>query len=151
MDKRRIFIIFCIIGVINTLVDLTLYLLLRWEGLPILVANVISTSTALTVSYILNKRFTFKAQGTTNRAFVPFVVVTLAGLWLLQPVIIYGVTAIMNTAAVSDALTPLYGNYETLKNLAGKLIATPFTLIWNFLLYKKFVFKTKLPRPDQIV
>ena len=141
MSKKRMFIIFCLIGVINTLVDLSIYLVLRRRGLAVIPANIISTSVALIVSYVLNKRFTFKSSGSNKQSFIAFVIVTLSGLWLLQPAIIYSVAAILNMPAVHAAVAPIYGNYDTIRNLFGKLAATPATLVWNFLLYKKFVFK----------
>ena len=147
-SKKRMFLTFCVIGVINTIIDFALYLALQKHGVEIYLANIVSTSAALAVSYVLNKRFTYDAAQQSNRAFVPFVVITLIGLWVLQPIIIYAVRAGLDVGAVRQLLAPLTNDYDTLRNAIGKLAATPATLIWNFVLYKKYVFKDgSLSRP----
>lgn len=140
LTKHRMFLIFCAVGLINTAVDIVLYLLLQDYGLPIFIANIFSTSAALAVSFILNKRFTFRNSGSSHRSIVPFIAVTLTGLWILQPLIIYSVIAISNIGSIRDLLVPILNDYAMLQSLAGKIIATPATLIWNFVLYKRFVF-----------
>ncbi len=135
------FLVFAAIGIVNTSVDIGLFLLLQGYGLPIIIANIVSTSIALSLSFILNKRFTFNSSANTGRAVLPFLIVTLTGLWLLQPVIIYAVISVSNLAVIKDVLSPIISNYSTWQNLTGKLIATPASMIWNFLLYKRFVFK----------
>lgn len=140
LTKHRMFLIFCVVGLINTAVDVMLYLLLQEYGLPIFIANICSTSTALVVSFILNRRFTFNDSGSTRRSLLPFVMVTLTGLWILQPLIIYSVIGLTNTSFIKDLAVPYVSDYSTLQSLTGKLIATPATLIWNFVLYKRFVF-----------
>lgn len=139
LTKHRMFVIFCAVGLTNTAVDIALYLLLQTYGLPIFIANICSTTAALTVSFILNKRFTFNESGSI-RSIMPFLAVTLTGLWILQPFIIYSVIAISNIGFVRDLLTPLLPDYATWQSLTGKLIATPATIVWNFVLYKRFVF-----------
>lgn len=139
--KNRMFLVFAAIGIVNTSVDIGLFLLLQGYGLPIIIANIVSTSIALSLSFILNKRFTFNSSANTGRAVLPFLIVTLTGLWLLQPVIIYAVISVSNLAVIKDVLSPIISNYSTWQNLTGKLIATPASMIWNFLLYKRFVFK----------
>lgn len=135
------FVIFCVIGTINTLVDLIIFLSLQASGVTILLANIISTSIALALSYILNKRFTFRPSSASNRAVIPFVAVTLTGLWILQPVIIYGVINILDIQVFRNFLNPLYTDYAALQSFVGKLVATPASLIWNYVLYKNLVFK----------
>jgi putative flippase GtrA len=135
----RSFILFCLIGGLNTLLDIGLFLALQQQGMPIVPANILSTSAALLMSYALNKRFTFGASGQSNRAFIPFVVVTLVGLWLLQPVVIY---------VVGQGLTAFTHDHELLRNLAGKLAATAVTMVWNYVLYKKYVFRP-VTRPTE--
>ena len=139
--KNRMFLIFCLIGGINTLIDLAIYVSLQAHGLPIVAANFISTCIALIVSFFLNRRFTFRSSTSAQRSILPFVLVTITGLWLLQPVIIYTVVGISNLATIKDLISPLITHYETVQNIVGKLFATPASLIWNFVLYRKFVFK----------
>jgi len=138
------FITFCLIGVVNTIVDLILFISLQANGMSIIVANILSTSVALLLSYVLNKRFTFKHKGSNSRTFVPFVLVTLSGLWILQPIVIYGVIYVSDIQAVRNILQPLLADYTTTQNILGKLAATPASLVWNFVLYKKLVFKSTM-------
>jgi putative flippase GtrA len=64
---------------------------------------------------------------------VLFTVVTLFGLWVIQGLIIHFLTpVIMNV-----------GFTEELALLASKLVATVASLIWNYLLYSRVVFKHK--------
>lgn len=85
----------------------------------------------------MNKKITFKSVSNNKkeliREMVLFILVTLFGLWVIQNIVI------------STAM-PIFENL--LKNkrislLLSKLIATIFSLIWNFILYKKVVFKNK--------
>jgi putative flippase GtrA len=127
------FLIFASIGVLNTLIDVGLFLLLHDRaGLPIIAANIISTSAALGVSYTLNSKFTFDADNHLDKQRIgKFLAVTLAGLWFLQPAVIYASLSLIGLFIDSSAQPAL---------AAAKLSAIPFTLAWNFVLYKKVVF-----------
>ncbi len=58
------FIRFCVVGVLNTAIDLGLFALLtRLIGLDPLIANVLSFSAGATNSFLLNKYWTFGAGG----------------------------------------------------------------------------------------
>lgn len=124
---------FGVVGIINTIVDFTVLLILG-AGLkiPTVAANIVSTSCALVVSYLLNKKAVFRG-GSKNRTrqFVLFVVVTLAGLWVLQPVIILSVSGLPFVTIVGD----------TWSLLIGKLVATVITLVWNYLWYSRVIFR----------
>ena len=83
----------------------------------------------------MNKKITFKSVSNNKkeliREMVLFILVTLFGLWVIQNIVI-------------STTMPIFENL--LKNkrislLLSKLIATIFSLIWNFILYKKVVFK----------
>lgn len=143
------FAIFCIIGLINTAIDVAIFLTLQGQGLPIIAANIASTSVALVVSFILNKRFTFDSQAPTRQTLLPFIAVTLTGLWLLQPLVIYLSLAFFDITAVNNLATAIYADFNSIQNLLAKLVATPATIIWNFVLYKRFVFKPQT-RPQTI-
>lgn len=123
---------FLIVGGLNTAIDFSvLFILVKAFNFPILYANVISTSIALVFSFFVNKNFTFKDNGQNNISkMIKFLIITLIGLWLIQPVIISGIRFIIEPWMVnSDFIL-----------FIGKAIATIVTLIWNYLLYKKFVF-----------
>ena len=130
-SKYRNFIIFCSIGVLNTVVDISFYLLLRSSGTTVLFANIISTSVALLISYFLNRKYTFKSTTNPRSNIVPFLIVTLVGLWVLQPVVIYFSLNLLKQLSIQSSAQ---------LDLVAKLIATAFTLVWNYVLYKKVVF-----------
>lgn len=127
-DKIR----FGIVGAVNTSIDFCLLFFLVYLGLTPILGNIISTSTALIFSFLANKKFTFKdIANDSKRQFTYFLTITLFGLWLIQPVVIWLV------AISLEQITN--NNYLVL--LVGKTIATIASLIWNYWMYKKFVFK----------
>lgn len=132
---------FASIGVANTLIDVSIFLALRQLLVPILLANIVSTSVALGFSYLMNKRFTFGSSNRIKKSLPLFILITLAGLWLLQPVIIQLVLTVLNVPALDSYLNGLVADASRYYELIAKLAATPATLIWNFVMYKKVVFK----------
>jgi putative flippase GtrA len=123
---------FAIVGGINAVIDFVILFTLVALGLPTIVSNFFSTSTALTFSFFANKKFTFKDSGKNARAqFIYFLTITLIGLWVIQPIII-------------EATRLLLESWFTNKYIllfAGKVVANTVTLVWNYLLYRKLVFK----------
>lgn len=126
---------FSVIGGINTALDFIILFVLTSFGVKIFIANIFSTGTTFIISFLMNKKITFKSVSNNKkeliREMVLFILVTLFGLWVIQNIVI------------STAM-PIFENL--LKNkrislLLSKLIATIFSLIWNFILYKKVVFK----------
>lgn len=90
---------------------------LGWDRIA---ANTIATGSAFVFSFFMNRTFTFKAkQGNIKKQLFLFVIITLSGLWVIQPIII--------------SLIP--------NLLIGKVIATGVTLVWNYIFYNKVVFK----------
>ncbi len=127
-DKVR----FIIVGGANTALDFLILFLLVHAGMDKIVANYISTSTALIFSFFANKSFTFKDKSSNaKKQFAIFLVVTLAGLWILQPIIIW-----LTTSALQSHITN-----QTSLLFVAKMIATVASLIWNYLLYSRLVFK----------
>lgn len=123
---------FVIVGGTNTALDFLLLFLFTGMGADKIVANYLSTSAALIFSFFANKQFTFK--NTTKNAkkqFALFLIVTLIGLWVIQPIIIW-----IMTNALASSVT----NAE-LNLFIAKLVATVASLIWNYLLYSRVVFK----------
>ena len=75
-------------GVVNTLLDLGLFLLLHGH-LGIIAANFVSTSAGMTFSFVVNGLFTFRAGRLTLRHAALFLATTGAVMWLLQPAVIH--------------------------------------------------------------
>lgn len=129
---------FAAVGIVNTLVDFAVLLSLTiFAGVPALWANIASTSCALIVSYLLNKKAVFGDTDTHNvRQIVLFVAVTLSGIWLVQSVIIVSVTQWLHTAVMGVV-------HDTWLLVAAKLIATVVSLVWNYVWYSTVVFRKK--------
>ena len=132
MSKYNNFIIFCSIGILNTVIDISLFLLLRRGETSVLLANIISTSIALCFSYFLNRKYTFRSTTDPRSNIVAFLIVTLVGLWVLQPIVIYFSLNLLRQLNIQNS---------TQLDLLAKLIATTITLVWNYILYKKVVFR----------
>lgn len=123
---------FLAVGVVNTLVDFGLYVFLVSLSGQAILANYVSTTVALIFSFFANKYFTFEDKGSSRGGqFVKFLGITLIGLWLIQPIIIFIVIEFMGELSGSDNF--IY--------VLAKVVATIFTLVWNYLLYNRVVFK----------
>lgn len=121
---------FAIVGAANTALDFALFLLLFNLGVDKIASNYVSTSVAFIFSFFVNKSFTFKNKGgNVKKQFIAFIAVTAVALWVIQPLIIAGITAVIGT------------NNVTL--IIAKLVATVASLIWNYVMYSRFVFKDK--------
>lgn len=120
------------IGVINTALDFGLLFVFKSLGLPVALANILSTSIAFIFSFFANKNYTFKSSGTNvAREMTLFIIVTLFGLWVLQ-------------TGVIKLLLPSLGDVlhsTDIGLLAAKLVATAISMIWNYILYDILVFK----------
>lgn len=123
---------FIVVGGANTAIDFGLLFMLKALGLPVIPANVISTSAAFVFSFFANKKYTFRAHGTNlKREITLFIAVTLFGLWVLQTLVI-------------QAVLPLLGGLQLSSELAlliAKVSATLVSLTWNYVLYSRVVFK----------
>lgn len=83
--RQRInqFLRFCTVGLANTAVDFSVFIILTLGGVPYLLAQVISYSAGTANSFFLNRKWTFQVAGKTNiMEVVRFVVVN--GLSLLM-------------------------------------------------------------------
>jgi putative flippase GtrA len=119
------------VGVINTFIDMGLLFALTTVGLPTIGANIISTSCAFTFSFFANRTFTFHANGNTKKQFILFVAITLFGLWVLQHIVIAIVTFVLAGASLEKSMSLLI----------AKLLAVGVSLVWNYTMYSRFVFK----------
>ena len=119
-SKNRQKIRFLLVGGTNTAIDFGLLFILNTLGLPRVPSNTISTGVAFIFSFFANRNFTFSANsGNIKKQITLFIIVTLFGLWVIQPIII---------SLISNLLV-------------GKIIATAVTLVWNYLFYSRLVFK----------
>ncbi len=123
---------FAVVGGTNTALDFAILFILTFAGMDKIVANYFSTGFSLLFSFFANKKFTFKHRsGSAKKQFALFLVITLFGLWVIQPLIIWGCTSALQLYITNDAANLF----------AAKLVATIASLIWNYLLYSRLVFK----------
>lgn len=127
-DKFR----FTLVGSFNTLLDFGILFLLVSFGVDKIVGNFFSTSIAFIFSFFANKSFTFQSKGgNIKRQFILFLIITFFGLWVLQPIVIM---------IVSSSISSLHLNPSAVL-LISKFGATLVSLVWNYILYSRFVFK----------
>ncbi len=128
-DKLR----FTIVGSINTVIDFSiLFTLATLFNVLKELANFVSTFVAFLFSFFANKKYTFKSTSKNlKKQFLLFTIVTLFGLWVIQTIIIAAITPVFTNLGVNKA-TAL---------LISKLLATIVSLIWNYTLYSRVVFK----------
>lgn len=123
---------FGIVGLANTALDFILLFLLVGLGLDKIPANYISTGISFIFSFFVNKKFTFKSTtGNAKKQFAIFLVVTMVGLWVIQPLVIAGVAAVLAGTGWSSSVILF----------AAKVVATGASLVWNYLFYSRLVFK----------
>lgn len=140
---------FAAVGVVNTLIDFAiLNILVSGAGLDRIPANIFSASVAMIFSFYANKNLVFKsATQNQKREVLLFLVGTLFGLYILQSFTIYVLTGLWLWpvhAAVSLAHGVGLGadvSDEFIITNTAKIGATIVSLIWNFIYYKKVVFK----------
>ena len=122
---------FALVGVVNTLIDLGLFLIAyNWLGLALVPANVFAWIVAVSGSYVMNSFITFAAESGGKlrwRSYGTFVASGIAGV-------------IANTAVlvVASFWIPV---------LAAKLLAILASFAVNFSLSHFVVFRTRAPQP----
>jgi putative flippase GtrA len=132
MKNKQQLLRFAAVGGMNTALDFGILFILKALGLPVITANIASTSIAFCFSFFANKKYTFKTTDTNiKREIILFVAVTLFGLWVLQSLVISLVSSLLHGWSLPDNLVLLI----------AKLVATVVSLIWNYALYSTVVFK----------
>lgn len=143
------FLRFCIVGAINTLIDVPTFVLLHSAGLSILFANIISTTIALIVSLVLNYRFTFRNRSLSPVRIALYFVVTLVGIWVLQPLVISGLLITNNHIHLTNFIIGVTGHADQVNSLLAKLASLSVSLVWNYLWYSRIVFREE-PKSEQL-
>ncbi len=138
---------FGMVGILNTLLDFAIFNALSGKriGWGKIQANTVSTTVAMTCSFLLNRMYVFSGHGNALIQIVLFFGITAIGLYIIQNGTIYLLTrvwtwpTVLITRLIQLLRLPL-GNDFVLKNSA-KVIGTILSLIWNYLLYSKVVFR----------
>lgn len=121
------------VGILNTVIDFVLLnFFITIVGWPILLANTLSFSTAVTNSYFMNKYWTFEEKKPTHvKQFSTFVLISIVGLLFSNILVHYGADFLAN---LDYGLT-----YSWQYNIA-KALSAVVILGWNFIASKYFVF-----------
>lgn len=123
---------YSLVGGFNTALDFCLLFIFVALGLDRIPANYLSTGVSMIISFFANKRFTFKHTTGSKRRQIPlFILVTVIGMWVIQPIVMW---------AVTQVLDPYIAN-KSIELFITKVIATVASLIWNYMLYSRVVFK----------
>jgi len=135
LKKHSEVIRFVLVGGFNTALDFCLFgLLANIIGIDKVVANIISTSVCITISFILNYKFVWKSEKSIKTTAVGFLVVSLFSAWVVQSLVITGVTAILGETELNKLIAKVCGS------VAG--------MVTNFFGYK-FVFKKPVGKKDE--
>jgi putative flippase GtrA len=136
-DRRAIFlkaVNFAMVGVINALVDLGVFSFGYYvAGLPIIPANLISWSVAVTGSYVMNSKTTFAAESgrrLTLKAYVTFLAAQVAGF-----------LANMATLWTASYFMPVF---------FGKVLSIGASFVVNFTLSHFVVFRPRRPSTSDL-
>lgn len=149
MESVRQFLVFCVVGVVTTLVDFGVFNLLtgraaRWKRIP---ANLVSVSMAMTWSFLANWFLVFQPDGNAWLARAGrFLLTTGFSAFVLQNVILYLTTYVWRwPVRLALALMRRLGldrwlNEDTVSRNLCKGMAVGVGLLWNFCFYKFFVY-----------
>lgn len=142
---------FGLVGILNTAIDFTIFNVLTnkkigWRKIP---ANLVSTTVAMTFSFIMNRGFVFNAtSGNVYLQTAEFIAVTAFGLYVLQNLVIYFLLKIwqwpVEFAWAVAKLVKLdrFVGHEFVRKNSAKAAATLVSLTWNYLMFSFIVFKT---------
>lgn len=129
---------FALVGFLNTVIDFgILNALIATTGIVagvgIAVLNVIAFSVALTNSFFWNRLWVFEDRQDRGNVgeFFQFMIVSMVAV-AINTAIVYITSTVITAPFGLDQITWI--------NL-GKIIATVFSMVWNFVGYKFFVFK----------
>ena len=133
---KHSFVRFILVGVVNTFVGLSfMYLFLHAAGLSYWISTFLGNSIGACVSYILNRKFTFKSRNSISKSAIRFIIVILCCyfisynlgknlvVWILKPYDFFSGKLIMDLSV---------------------LVSTGLYTVMNYLGQKLFVFPSKL-------
>jgi dolichyl-phosphate beta-glucosyltransferase len=126
--KYLVFFQYAIVGCIGTAIDLgSLYLLVEFLHIPVLISTAVSFSLAVINNFTLNKYWTFKNKSSNIRKqFIKFLIVSIIGL------------------LITEICMSLFVYGLKIWYMTSKLITSGLVLTWNFLANKYWTFKDRL-------
>jgi putative flippase GtrA len=127
---------FGLVGVVNSLIDFGIFWLGAWKfGLPLVGANTLSWTVAVSCSYVMNSMFTFAVESGRRlswRAYATFVVSGIAGL-----------VANTLTLVIVAKLAPLVFTAASAQLAAAKICSILAAFVVNFSLSHFVVFRRR--------
>jgi len=142
--------LFALVGVANTVLDFAVYNLLTsewvdWQRIP---ANVVSTTVAMTFSFVVNLLWVFSPRRrlVPRRAF-RFLWVTGCALYGVQNLVIWLGSGTWSgpvnqlAADVARAFSLVAGNEDLIARNLVKGLATIASMTWNYFWYRFYVFR----------
>jgi putative flippase GtrA len=152
--KNIRFLRFASVGVLNTLLDFTiLNVLVKIFNITsvnkrgVILASIVSGSVVSFVSFYLNKKYVFKAGGSRKQQYFKLLAVTLFGIYVIQAGIISltlshvgGLVEFGHSILIHIGLGNIF-SLDFLKVNIAKVFGTVGIMIWNYTLYRKFVFR----------
>lgn len=125
---------FSLVSSTATAIDFGILISLTSLGLPLLVANLISTSVGFIYSFFASKKYAFRTPDHhIPREAAQFIVVTLTGIWILQPLLMWPTESLLDSLGMKGILVVV----------TAKLIASLATFFWNYMWYTRLVFSKK--------
>ncbi|WP_430509177.1 GtrA family protein [Gottfriedia solisilvae] len=128
------FVRFLIVGLINTLVGLTImYVLYHLANQSYWLSTFIGNSVGAVVSFILNRSFTFKSNGSIQKSIIKFLLVILC---------CYFISYHLGTLLVDWSVKEMDYAISFQTDLAI-LLSTAIYTITNYICQKQFVFRVE--------
>ena len=122
----RQFVKYGIVGVMNTMIDFSVYYFFtRYAGFHFLAANFCSWVTAVMVSFLANKFWTFRSYDTAvlARQSARFIIVAIISL------------------VVSQSLLYTFVRIVGIRDLIAKVLTIGIVVFWNFFMNKFWTFR----------
>ena len=107
----------------------------------------------MTFSFFANRHVVFKTEKSHKFQVINFIIVTMFGLYVIQTIVIYFLTTIWTwplelayNVVTLVGLDAIFSEQFVIIN-GAKVVATIFTIVWNYIMYKKVVFNEE-QKPD---
>lgn len=147
---------FVCVGAFNTVLDFTLLnVMFAVLKFPTLLANSISVTVSITVSYFLNHKIVFRhPEKYSIKNYIRFFLITGFSVIVIQNLIIYTATKLVVIhAGASVRILGIAVPADTARLNLAKAAAVVVGMVWNFLLYKFVVFRNQdmVDEADELV
>lgn len=146
---------FLFVGSFNTILDLMiLNSIVHIFAAPVLIANTVSIIICITISYFLNHSLVFRHKYKASViGYCKFFIVTGISVLVVQNIVIY---ILLDTVSLGDICSIGVNHLISCTTLSinlAKISAVIVSMIWNYMLYRYFVFKNKslASDPDEII